>query len=111
MTTHLERLGLLDNFDIVRCWNDPGVMERKPQPGVYKAALKVLDITAGEAIALEDSPNGILSATRAGIFTIAVPNALTRLLGVGNADMELESMAHMPLEELLKVVEKNNSRA
>jgi putative hydrolase of the HAD superfamily len=73
--------------------------------------LKVLDITAGEAIALEDSPNGILSATRAGIFTIAVPNALTRLLGVGNADMELESMAHMPLEELLKVVEKNNSRA
>jgi HAD superfamily hydrolase (TIGR01509 family) len=109
VTTHLERLGLMHHFDIVRCWNDPDVMQRKPQPGVYIAALKALDITADQAIALEDSPNGILSATRAGIFTVAVPNALTRLLGVGDADMVLESMADMPFEELIGHIDRSRA--
>ncbi len=107
VTTHLERLGLMHYFDIVRCWNDSDVMQRKPQPGVYIAALKALDITADEAIALEDSPNGILSATRASIFTVAVPNALTRLMGVGDADMVLESMTHMPFEELIGHIDRS----
>ena len=76
---------------------------------MYQAALKALDITANEAIALEDSPNGILSATRAGIFTVEVPNALTLLLGVGGADMVLDSMADMPLGDLLTAVSKKVS--
>ena len=104
VTGHLERLGLLGHFDVVRCWNDPDAGGRKPDPAVYHATLNALDVAADQAIALEDSPNGILSATRAGIFTVAVPNALTRLLGVDGADMELESLAHLPLEELLGIV-------
>ena len=108
---HLERLGLLDNFDVIRCWNDPDAGQRKPDPAVYHAALNALSIAAGQAIALEDSPNGVLSSTRAGIFTVAVPNALTRLLGVDGADMELESLAHLPLEELLEVVGSKGANA
>lgn len=106
VTGHLERLGLMHHFGVVKCWNDPDVGQRKPQPGVYLAALSALGITSDQAFALEDSPNGILSATRAGIFTVAVPNALTRLLGVGDADMELESMAQMNFVDLLSVVEE-----
>lgn len=107
VTNHLERLGLSHHFDIVKCWNDPDVMQRKPRPGVYIAALNALDITADLGLALEDSPNGILSATRAGIFTVAVPNALTRLMGVGNADMVLESMAHMTFKDLLGHIDRS----
>ena len=77
---------------------------------MYDATLAALGITAIEAIALEDSFNGILSATRAGIFTVAVPNTLTRTIGVGAADIELESMAHMPLEELLRLAERRRSQ-
>ena len=99
---HLERLGLMHHFNVVRCWNDPDAGQRKPQPAVYEATLAALGITAVEAIALEDSFNGVLSATRAGIFTVAVPNTLTRTVGVGVADIEVESMVHMPLEELLR---------
>lgn len=110
VTGHLERLGLMHHFNVVRCWNDPDVGQRKPQPAVYNATLAALGITAVEAIALEDSFNGILSATRAGIFTVAVPNSLTRIVGVGAADIELESMAHLPLEELLSLAEKNRSQ-
>ena len=111
VTGHLERLGLLNHFDVVRCWDDPDAGQRKPDPAVYYAVLNALNIAAGQAIALEDSPNGVLSATRAGIFTVAVPNALTRLLGVDGADMELESLAHLPLEELLKVVGWDSANA
>ena len=106
---HLGRLGLIHHFDIIKCWDDPDVGQRKPEPTVYQAALNELDITADQAIALEDSPNGILSATRAGIFTMAVPNALTRLLGVGDADMVLDSMADMSLADLLTAVSKKVS--
>ncbi|MQG77574.1 MAG: HAD-IA family hydrolase [SAR202 cluster bacterium] len=106
---HLARLELLPHFDIIKCWDDSDVGRRKPEPTVYQAALNALDITADQAIALEDSPNGILSATRSGIFTVAVPNALTRLLGVGDADMVLDSMVDMSLEDLLTVVSKKVS--
>ena len=106
---HLGRLGLIHHFDIIKCWDDTDVGQRKPEPTVYQAALNALDITADQAIALEDSPNGILSATRAGIFTMAVPNALTRLLGVGDADMVLDSMADMSLADLLTAVSKKVS--
>ena len=109
VTGHLERLGLSHHFDIIRCWNDPSVGKRKPEPTVYQAALNALDITANKAIAFEDSPNGILSATRAGIFTVAIPNALTRLLGMGDADMVLDSMADMSLDDLMNFVLKKVS--
>ena len=110
VTGHLERLGLMHDFNVVRCWNAPDVGQGKPQPAVYNATLTALGITADEAIALEDSFNGILSATRAGIFTVAVPNTLTRMVGLGAADIELESMAHIPLEELLSLAEKSRSQ-
>ena len=110
VTGHLGRLELLPHFDIIKCWDDPDIGRRKPEPTVYQAALKALDINADEAVALEDSPNGILSATRAGIFTVAVPNALTRLLGVGDANMVLDSMSDMSLGDLLTAVLKKASR-
>ena len=106
VTGHLERLGLIHHFNVVRCWNDTDAGQRKPQPAVYNDTLAALHITADEAIALEDSFNGILSATRAGIFTVAVPNTLTRMIGVGAADMKLQSMAQMSLEELLNIVKE-----
>lgn len=109
VTGHLGRLGLIHHFDIIKCWDDLDVGKRKPEPTVYQAVLNTLDITADQSIALEDSPNGILSATRAGIFTVAVPNALTKLLGVGNADMVLDSMADMSLDDLLIAVSKKVS--
>ena len=40
---------------------------------------------------------------------MAVPNALTRLLGVGDADMVLDSMADMSLADLLTAVSKKVS--
>ncbi len=96
---HLERLGILDLFDCL-CSRDD-VVSVKPEPDLYVAALECLGVGAGEAVAIEDSPNGITSATRAGLRTVAVPNPITAGLDLREADLRLRSLADVTLPELL----------
>jgi HAD superfamily hydrolase (TIGR01509 family) len=97
---YLSKFGLDIHFDAIRCGDE--VKATKPDPALYLAVLKVLGVEASEAIALEDSPNGILAAKRAGIFCVAIPNALTRQLSLSLADFQMSSLADLPLEELLQ---------
>lgn len=99
VTGHLERLGLLHNFDVIKTSDDVAVT--KPAPDLFLAALAALGVEAGEAIVLEDSPNGIAAGKRAGIFTIAIPNQLTGQLDLSQADMRLESLADIALDQFL----------
>ncbi|NOU06850.1 MAG: HAD-IA family hydrolase [Hyphomicrobiaceae bacterium] len=46
------------------------VPNKKPSPDVYVAVLKTMNLTADRCIAVEDSRNGLLAATAAGITTI-----------------------------------------
>ena len=50
------------------------VTESKPNPDVYLLACEKLNVKPSEAIALEDSENGLLSAISAGLKTIWVPD-------------------------------------
>jgi HAD superfamily hydrolase (TIGR01509 family) len=99
---HLTRLGLLDYFDCIRASDDVGHV--KPDPELYLAVLTGLEIRAEEAIAFEDSPNGIRSAKQAGLYCVAVPNSLTNQLDLSEADLQLNSLADMPLEQLLNLI-------
>jgi beta-phosphoglucomutase-like phosphatase (HAD superfamily) len=63
-----------------------------------------LGISADQAIAFEDSPNGVLAAKRAGLYCVAVPNPITRQLQITQADLQLESLADLTLDELLVIV-------
>jgi HAD superfamily hydrolase (TIGR01509 family) len=47
----------------------------KPAPDVYLAAASALEVDPSEAVAIEDSANGIRSAAAAGMTVVAVPNA------------------------------------
>ena len=108
VTGHLERLGLIDDFDII--WASDDVRRVKPDPELYLAVLDALGVTAAEALALEDSPAGVHAAQRAGIFCVAVPNPLTRLLPLDHADLRLDSLAEIPLEALIQQVELLKNR-
>jgi HAD superfamily hydrolase (TIGR01509 family) len=99
---HLERLGLLQEFDCIKGAED--VKKVKPEPDLFLAVLDELGVRPEEAIALEDSPHGITSAQAAGLFCVAVPNALTSQLRTDHADLHLDSLADMPLEEMLSRV-------
>lgn len=50
------------------------VKHGKPHPDSYLYALDTLNIDGNSAIAVEDSPNGILSAYRAGIPVVMIPD-------------------------------------
>jgi len=101
---HLSRLGLLDYFDIIRTIDD--VKKSKPSPEVFLAALQGLSTTSEHAVVLEDSYNGILAAQQAGIFCVVVPTEMTRGLPISVANLRIESLADMPLKQLIEEVEK-----
>ena len=100
---HLARLDILDRFDCLRCRED--VANAKPEPDLYTAVLDCLGVPAAEAFAIEDSPNGVLAAKRAGMRCVAIPNSITARLDLGQADVLLGSLAEVTLAELLKKVE------
>jgi HAD superfamily hydrolase (TIGR01509 family) len=104
---HLTRLGLLDRFALVCTADD--VERTKPAPDLFLKALEGVGASADEAIVFEDSPNGVMAASRAGIFCVAVPNELTVQLSLEHADMILNSLADIPLGELLKQVKQKKA--
>ena len=76
----------------------------KPDPELYMTVLAYFNIEANEAIAFEDSPNGILAAKRAGLFCIAVPNPLTAQLALDRADLRVASLETMPIGKLSQLL-------
>ncbi len=96
---NLDRLGLVSYFDCIRASDD--VRWVKPDPELYCSVLSGLGVQASEAIALEDSPNGIQAAKNARVYCVAVPNMLTSQLSLSQADLQLTSLAELPLLQLL----------
>ena len=99
---HLGRLGLVDRFQAIRCRED--VSRVKPDPALYRAVVDSLGVRPDEALALEDSPNGVLAAKRAGLVCVAVPNALTARLDLRHADLVVGSLADVSLAGLIQRV-------
>jgi beta-phosphoglucomutase-like phosphatase (HAD superfamily) len=98
---HLGRLGRTNGWDAIVTAD--GDSERaKPRPTLYLEALAALGLEPHEAIAFEDSPNGVRAAKAAGIACVAIPNPATSTLAFDEADLVLESLADVPLSELLE---------
>lgn len=72
--SHLERAGLTDYFEVII--GGDMVEHGKPAPDIYQKACQLLEVNPEEAIALEDSPNGIRSASGAGMKAIMVPDCV-----------------------------------
>lgn len=68
----LEQVGLLEYFDEVV--SAVQVEHGKPAPDVYLYACQKLGVEPEEAFAVEDSPNGAMSAIRAGLKVIFIPD-------------------------------------
>ena len=95
---HLKRLNLECYFDAI-CTKDD-VADVKPNPELYQLALERLGLQPEEAIAFEDSPNGIRAARTAGLRCIAVPNAVTQSLDFSLASAVISSLAEVSLQKL-----------
>jgi sugar-phosphatase len=79
--------------------------EGKPHPAVYLKAASRLGVPPRSCLALEDSPNGVLSAKAAEMFCIAVPDPyLASDPRMDKADMRLQSLGEFDRELLHKLM-------
>jgi HAD superfamily hydrolase (TIGR01509 family) len=97
---HLGRLERAHHFEAI-VTADHDVERAKPRPLLYLEALGLLGLSPDEAIAFEDSPNGVRAAKAAGLFCVAVPNGVTASLGLDEADIVVPSLAELPFARLL----------
>jgi HAD superfamily hydrolase (TIGR01509 family) len=95
---HLARLGLLARFDVVVCHRE-GVLG-KPAPDLYVEACAALGAAPSDAVAFEDSMNGVHAAKAAGMRCVAVPHALTEALDLSAADLVVRSLEDVTLTGL-----------
>jgi HAD superfamily hydrolase (TIGR01509 family) len=102
--SHAQRIGVLSYFDQVVTADDVGPGRTKPNPDLFVTALNQLKVQKEEAIVFEDSPNGVKAANRAGIFVVAVPNAVTSQLAIEGADLILNTLSDLSLSQLLDKV-------
>lgn len=68
----MKEKGIYDYFN--NCVFGDMVENAKPDPEIYETACKRLGTEPENAMALEDAPNGIYSASRAGMYAVMIPD-------------------------------------
>ncbi|MBS7240649.1 MAG: HAD family phosphatase [Acetatifactor sp.] len=94
--SHLEQAGIKDFFEEIITGDM--VEHSKPLPDIYLLACRKLMVDPTETYAIEDSPNGIRSAYRAGMKPIMVPDLLS-------PDGEMEQLSTCIFSGLLDVLD------
>ena len=95
-TEHLKELGIYEYFD--ELISAVQVERGKPAPDVYLFACEKLGIEPCNAYAVEDSPNGVMSAYEAGLKVIMVPDQT-------QPDAELEKKLYACVQNLTQIGE------
>lgn len=98
---YLHNLDLRQYFDQVICATM--VKEGKPSPDIYRYACEQLGRKPAECFAVEDAPNGIISAFRAGCHVIMVPDQT-------QPDPEIAGLLYKKvdrLDEIIDIFEEN----
>lgn len=94
----LAHLDLRGGFQNISCRDH--VERIKPAPDLFLDAARKLGTGQKEVVVLEDSLNGLRAALSAGMRCIAAPGPVTRHLDLGDAWMQVDSLAHVTLERL-----------
>ena len=92
---YLASVGLTGAFD--KLISGYMVKKGKPEPDIYELAASELGLLPNECLALEDSPSGLLSASRAGCYPVMIPDQ----------DMptpEIESLLFAKVDSLEKII-------
>ena len=92
---YLKKINVFDKFDKIIC--AAMVENGKPKPDIYRFAAEQLGFAPAQCIAIEDSPNGVISASDAGCNTIMVPD-LTQ------PDEELKKRLFRKCDDLEQVI-------
>ena len=91
---YLKKIELFDYFNAVVCADM--VEKGKPAPDIYSYACETLEVNPSQTFAVEDSPNGCLSAYRAGCNVIMIPD-------LTEPDAELSKILYARLDSLIDI--------
>jgi len=98
----LGKHAIRHRFEAV-CGRDD-VAQVKPAPDLFLLAAARLGVAPAACVVLEDSPNGMRAARRAGMRCVAVPNGLTGQLVLPDPDLVVSSLAERPLADMLRAL-------
>jgi putative hydrolase of the HAD superfamily len=105
---YVRKFHLFHYFDCILTGNN--MTKAKPAPDVYQLTLRHLGVSPAQAIAFEDSLHGMNAAKSAGLRCVIVPNPVTQHLSFEGCDLRIDSMADVPLEEIIDRLEKQAHR-
>ncbi len=94
VTAELKMSGIYDYFDVIVTGDR--IANSKPAPDIYLEACKRIGVKPEDAVAIEDSFNGIRSAYAAGMKAVMVPDML-------EPDEEMREKAYAIKRDLLEV--------
>jgi HAD superfamily hydrolase (TIGR01509 family) len=97
----LSKIGLLNAFDEIISGSE--VREGKPAPDIYLLAASRVNVHPSRALAIEDAPAGIASATAAGMTVWAVRTAYTQGLELPSCDRVMESLLEFETDSVVGV--------
>lgn len=92
LTAQLGAQGL-QRFEVIACGDE--VRAKKPAPDIYLRVLADLNIQPAQAIALEDSVNGLRSAVAAGLWTLVTPTCWTEGGDFSAAGLVIRNLADL----------------
>lgn len=95
----LRSLEIRDYFSSVITGDD--VENGKPAPDIYLLTAETLGFSPAACCAIEDAPNGILAAKRAGMRVVAVRTLYTQHLSLDGADRLVNSLLELDVSALL----------
>jgi len=96
-------------FEVI-CAGD-SVSDKKPAPDVFELALNKLGLPASSCVAIEDSRNGLLSSTAAGIATVVTPGIYTTGHKFDEAAIVIDDLAAADFGEIYRLVSPLTSPA
>jgi HAD superfamily hydrolase (TIGR01509 family) len=91
----LRSIGLNEAFEVIVSGDD--VQHGKPDPEIYLLAASRLGLPPKQCLAIEDAPNGVLSARRAGMPVIGVRTPYTAHLQLDGVLCTVDSLKEVAL--------------
>lgn len=98
---YFRKANVSDYFDDIVCGDM--IKRGKPEPDIYLKACEIIGLPAEECLALEDSTTGILSAYRAGMKPVMIPDIV-------KPNEETCKILYAKLSTLLDVIELLNNQ-
>ncbi|NLA35631.1 MAG: HAD-IA family hydrolase [Actinobacteria bacterium] len=92
---NLRARGLFDAFDAIVTRD--AAIPSKPAPDSYLRACELLAVNPVDALAIEDSHNGLLAARSAGLDCVIVPNPMTANMTFAGAAAVVSTAAEIEL--------------